>query len=121
MYRREKIKGYERYEVDTNGVVYSQTLWRVLNHYKASRSYRSCLWFYEDECPYNIGDSVNIFDNYEPDRGIRKLSDEDIIWIRKNYIPRDREFGTRGMAKKFNINHSTISDIINYKTYAEIC
>ena len=24
MYKKEKVKGYERYEVDTNGVIYGQ-------------------------------------------------------------------------------------------------
>lgn len=97
------------------------TLWRVLNHYEASRSYRSCLWFYEDECPYEINDVVNLSDNYIPDRGFRKLSDDDVKWIRTHYIPYDNEFGTRGVARRFHIDNSTVSDIVNYKTYTDIC
>lgn len=35
MYKKEKIKGYERYEVDTNGVIYGQNgnpLMSQINH-----------------------------------------------------------------------------------------
>ena len=46
-----------------------------------------------------------------------KLSEEDVRYIRANYRPRDKEFGTRGLGIKFNIAQSTISKIINNKTY----
>lgn len=97
-------------------------LWKALNHYEKSKSYRGCLWFYEDEYPYDIENDVNVFDfDYKPDRGFRKLSNEDVKWIRENYIPYNKEFGTRGIAKKFNVDRSIISDIVNYKTYKEVC
>ncbi len=46
-----------------------------------------------------------------------KLSQEDIDFIKRNYIPYDKDFGTRGLAKKFNVNHSIISELLNKKTY----
>lgn len=96
------------------------TLWGVLNHYETSNSYRKCLWFYEDECPYGINDTINLLDDYILDRGFRKLSDDDIRWIRKNYIPYDEDFGMRNLARKFNVDYATMSSIIHYKTYKEI-
>lgn len=47
----------------------------------------------------------------------RKLTNEDIDFIRSNYIPRDREFGTRGLGRRFGVNHETIRDIIAGNTY----
>lgn len=47
----------------------------------------------------------------------RKLSDEQVEYIRKNYIANDKVFGCRPLANKFGVHHKTISDIIEYKTY----
>ena len=49
--------------------------------------------------------------------GHSTLTQEDINYIRSNYKARDENFGCRALAKKFNIDHSTISRIINKKTY----
>ncbi len=46
-----------------------------------------------------------------------KLSVEDTILIKNNYKPRDKEFGCRALAKRFNVSHATISYVINNKTY----
>lgn len=47
----------------------------------------------------------------------RKLSDEQVEYIRENYIANDKIFGCRPLANKFGVHHKTISDIIEYKTY----
>ena len=52
-----------------------------------------------------------------PNRTQRKLSDEQVEYIRDHYIPRDKEFGVRSLAKRFGISHSRVSDIINGKRY----
>ncbi len=49
-----------------------------------------------------------------------KLTTEDIIWIRKHYIPRHPEFSQSALAKKFNIEQATISDIVNRITWKHI-
>ncbi|MEA4805100.1 hypothetical protein [Acetobacterium wieringae] len=41
-------------------------------------------------------------------RGIRSLTLEEIKYIKKVYIPRDRVFGMRALAKKYEVHHSTI-------------
>lgn len=48
-----------------------------------------------------------------------KLTKEDVLFIRENYIPYDKNFGCRALAKKFNVKHSAISGIINNKNYKE--
>ena len=46
-----------------------------------------------------------------------KLTAEDVLFIRTNYKPYDREYGTRGLGRMFGVDHSVISDIINNKKY----
>lgn len=46
-----------------------------------------------------------------------KLTQTDVEFIRKHYIPRHKEFGCRALARKFNISHSAIEDIIHYKNW----
>lgn len=42
-----------------------------------------------------------------------KLNSNDIIYIRENYKPYDKIFGSRALARKFNVDHSTILSVIN--------
>ena len=55
------------------------------------------------------------------DKGVKnyhsKLSENDILFIRVNYIPRDKLYGCTALAKKFGVAKSTLSYIINYITY----
>lgn len=72
---------------------------------------------------YNIkhayeNDFVSI--KYGEDRSNAKLTIKQVEYIRKNYIPRDRKFGTRGLARKFGVHHSTIVDVLKYVTWNNI-
>ena len=51
---------------------------------------------------------------------LSRLAPEEVMYIRKNYIPRHPEFGIKAMAKKFKVHQTTISDIIHYVTYKDI-
>jgi hypothetical protein len=51
---------------------------------------------------------------------LSKLTNENVLWIRENYIPRHPEFGTRAFGKKFNMSHSQISKIIRNKRWKHI-
>lgn len=53
----------------------------------------------------------------KPNRACRKLNNEQAMYIRKHYIPGDKEYGARALARRFNICHSCISNIINNKRY----
>lgn len=46
-----------------------------------------------------------------------KLTQDEISFIKSNYICNDRAFGTRSLAKKFGVSHSTISEIIHNIRY----
>lgn len=41
-----------------------------------------------------------------------KISQEDREYIKNKYVSRHREFGSRGLARKFGIDHTTILDIV---------
>lgn len=49
-----------------------------------------------------------------------KLTEEEVRYIRDNYIPRHKEFGCRALARKFNVDHMQISRIVNYKSYTNV-
>ena len=46
-----------------------------------------------------------------------KLTEEDVVFIKANYKPRDRKLGTRGMARKFNVDHKVIVDVLKNRKY----
>jgi hypothetical protein len=49
-----------------------------------------------------------------------KLTEEQVKWIRQNYIPRDKEFGRKFLCEKFNVSKTTIRRIINNLNWNEV-
>ena len=49
-----------------------------------------------------------------------KLNKEDVLYIRKNYIPYDKKFGMSALSRKFHLNLGTIMEIIQGKSYKDI-
>ena len=49
-----------------------------------------------------------------------KLTAEDVRYIRKNYIPGDKNFSRRALSKKFNVCLSVIQNVLTYKTYKDV-
>ena len=47
----------------------------------------------------------------------RKLSTDDVLFIREHYVARDKEFGSRALSRRFGVSHTTIIDVINGKHY----
>jgi DNA-directed RNA polymerase specialized sigma54-like protein len=45
------------------------------------------------------------------------LTKDMLEYIKNNYKPNDRKFGGMALSRKFNVSHSTISRVINNKTY----
>lgn len=50
-----------------------------------------------------------------------KLTNEDVIFIRTYYKKRDNVFGATPLSKRFNVDRTTIHDIISRKTWKEVC
>lgn len=49
-----------------------------------------------------------------------KLTEEEVRYIKNNYIPKHEEFGCRALARKFNVDHMQISRIVNNKSYTNV-
>lgn len=49
-----------------------------------------------------------------------KLTADDVRYIRAHYIPYHRKFGANALARKFNVSHGTIINVVNYVTYKDI-
>lgn len=45
------------------------------------------------------------------------LTSEDVLYIKRNFKPYDPNFGTRGLARRFGVDHMTISRITRGKTW----
>jgi hypothetical protein len=50
----------------------------------------------------------------------RKLSESDIQYIRENFINGDKVFGARSLGRKFEISHTVVMKIVNYKLYSDL-
>ena len=93
-------------------------IWNVLSKTDGHKTYRGCVWIYEDE--YASICSERSISDYIAERVGRKFSGDDIRWIRSNYISGDKEFGARPLGRKFHVEAHNILDIVNYKTYKDI-
>ena len=50
----------------------------------------------------------------------RSLNDDEARIIREQYIPRDSEYGTRALGRKYGVAHQTIMKIVNGAHYKNI-
>ncbi len=51
---------------------------------------------------------------------MRKLTEEQVKYIRSSYIPRHNMYGARAMARRFNVNKNLILAVINNTRYTDI-
>lgn len=49
-----------------------------------------------------------------------KLTNEQVKWIRENYIKGSRELGARPLARKFGVTKTCIYYIVTNKSYKEV-
>ena len=49
-----------------------------------------------------------------------KLNNNDIIFIRENYKPYDKEFSARGLSKRFNVSESLIHKIVREENWTHV-
>ena len=70
-------------------------------------------------CKENIQHArkTGLLNDYGSKNKLSKFTDEQIKFNRKKYIKNDKKYGCTSLARKFNVSKSTISYIINNKTY----
>jgi hypothetical protein len=83
------------------------------NHIKTDNRVDNLIWTTHGD---NIKENY-LTNNQQSIKGVdntnSKLTDCDVIYIKKNYIPRDKNYGQRALSKKFGVSQSIISLIIN--------
>lgn len=55
----------------------------------------------------------NILDRQAKGRNYTKLTREQVIFIRENYKPYDKEFGSAALARSFGVDASTVNRAAN--------
>lgn len=65
----------------------------------------------------NAGRMNHIFGE---NNGLSKLTEENVIFIRKNYVEGDVNLGQKALAKKFGVTPWTIRQVVNYKSWKHI-
>ncbi len=48
------------------------------------------------------------------------LTEQQVIWIRNNCIPNDKEFGARPLSRKFNVSRGCINGIIHNRRWKHL-
>ena len=48
------------------------------------------------------------------------LTDSDVMWARRNYIPRHKEFGVSAMARKFGVTPTAMSNAVRGKSFSRL-
>lgn len=48
------------------------------------------------------------------------LTDDQVIYIRSVFISKNRKYGISALSKKLGVAKSTVSNVVNYKTYKDI-
>ena len=51
---------------------------------------------------------------------IKKLSEEDVLYIKKHYVPRDKEYSAKMLAEKFNVARVTVEAVIEERHWKNI-
>lgn len=60
------------------------------------------------------------FKKGEPNFSCRKLTPDQVLYIREHYIPRDKEYGSRALGRRLNVSHFAILDVVNGRSYTDI-
>lgn len=58
--------------------------------------------------------------NYGEKHPNHKLTEEQVKYIKENYKPRDKEYGARALARKFNVSTGPIQNILSGKGWKSI-
>lgn len=74
--------------------------------------------FCSKSCAGKYGRHIQVASGSMPNQ--RKLTEEDVRYIRANYKPQDKKYGMRALARKYKVDSDVISKIIHHKTYKDI-
>lgn len=129
-----KVKGYMKVHLSLNGIDKHKSVHRLVAEAFIENPCSLPQVNHKDENPEN-----NRVDNLEwcdalynvnygtrTDRcrgelhGRAELTNSDVLYIRKHFKVRDREFGIKGLAKRFSVGQTTISHIVRGETWRHL-
>ena len=87
---------------------------------KRHHGHKSETPFCSRECSGHYGKSMQengLFGGRSP---MRKLTPDQVKYVRENYVPHDKKFGSRAIAREFGVDRSVIDCIIKGRTYKEV-
>lgn len=96
---------------------YGNVLVRHLDNNKLNNLPENLAWGTYQDNSDDYAKTVNAYDNCPrgENHGLSKMSDSDVSFAREKFILRDKDFGYRALARKFNVTHETMRRIINRK------
>jgi len=85
---------------------------------KTNNHYTNLEWCTRKE---NIHHRDNVMGKHSmgEQNGRSKLTEDDVKWIRENYVYRSSEFGTTALGRKFGVSHGQIHQIIKNKQWVK--
>lgn len=100
---------------------YGNVIVRHLDNNKTNNSVDNLAWGTYQDNTNDFKESASYQDFCNMNRGVKSsnslFTQEEVDSIRAIYIPKCKTNGCRTLAKKFNVHHSSISAIINSKSY----
>lgn len=102
-----------------SGTVHNKVLVNHKDGNKENNYYKNLEWSTSSN---NISHAIDngLLNNIGEDNYNSKLSDEDIKFIRENYIARSKTVGSKALARKFNVTQQAISCITCNKSWKHI-
>jgi hypothetical protein len=77
----------------------------------------------KSELPFCSRECSGRYGRHNQDTGanpMRKLNEEQVQYIRENYIQHDRHFGSRALARQFDVDRTVVNYIIKGRTYKDV-
>lgn len=74
--------------------------------------------FCSRQCSGRYGQQLQM-EVYHGNSPRRKLTDEQVAYIREHYVPYDEQYGCTALADKFGVHRRVIHGIVHYETYRD--
>jgi len=145
VYRKWKFKGFKKLKLDFNQGYLRATIFinNKPSHFRVNRMVAECYIPNPNNLPIvdhrdcnklnnHVSNLEWVTDRENKDRAMKNelyprgenhtniLTEDQVKWIRKNCIPRHKEFGYRPLGKKFGVYKSTIKSAFTKKTWTHI-
>lgn len=56
----------------------------------------------------------------KPNKNARHLSEDQVRYVKENYIPGDNKYGLRAMSRELGISHTSLIHILHKRSYKDI-